>query len=130
MPNSSDNVYTSYKEGKGDNPLIRYALFAAKHNNDQHAEWYYRNVLEPYLDDNEGTDIYSLLLGDPKRNTEAPNDLPLSKHYRNGAYVYNRDTWDIENAVTSEFICTPFKGEGHHHQDKGSFTLNYRGNLM
>ena len=58
----------------------------------------------------------------------SPENLPLSRLFRNTGIVTMRDTWDNDNALM-QFKSGSFYSHNHQHMDHNSFTLFYKGPL-
>ncbi len=59
----------------------------------------------------------------------SPDNLPLSRHFRNAGFVIMRDNWDVDENALMVFKSTSFYSVNHHHKDQNAFTIFYKAPL-
>jgi hypothetical protein len=117
-------VYTSGLQGLQ-------TLFSAYYYQDKYAQWFYnymkkRNINGWAFKDNCWDILYNNFKDDAGLS---PNDLPLSKYFKNSAYTVIRDRWDFNKNTLLVFKSSTFYAANHHHKDQNAFTIYYKGPL-
>jgi len=86
----------------------------------------YAKSLYNYFGD-QNTSYWDILYKhfDPDAGT-GPDNLPLSRHFRNAGFVIMRDNWDFDKNTLMEFKSTSFYSVNHHHKDQNAFTIFYK----
>ncbi|MBN8232623.1 heparinase II/III family protein [Corallococcus macrosporus] len=91
-------------------------------------QWLYDEHILPRR---SGGGLWDLLLWRPGMARQAPNALPLSRHFGPSGQVLMRENWQFSPTTSLlEFHSAAFASSNHQHQDQNSLSLFYRAPLL
>ena len=112
----------------GDAMIGNSALWAASNANDGNALNFYKEQVLTRPRAPAHTILERLMY--PLATTDAPETLPLSRHFRKAGQVLMRDTWNYPDATLLEFKSASLWSENHQHLEQNGLTLFYKAPLL